>query len=231
MEAVLYDIYIAEGEINNNYSIFSSDSARKQDLLNSVFKKHKIKEADFDSSLVWYSGHLDKYIKINEKLNLRFAALSDTIRKREMQSKPAVLDANLIYMPVKEENFFLTSSNLFQNAYTFKADTLLNRYGGTYKLQFNVLGITPLLRPVVTFCVKCTDTTFVDRTVIEANGVFESALDVLPMKQATELYGSVYFPVIYSSTNVFISNFVIAQGASSNPKKPSKEMIQLEKVK
>lgn len=229
MEAVLYDLYIAEGEINNNYTVFSTDSARKQELLNSVFKKHKIKEAKLDSSLTWYSGHLDKYLKINDKLSKRFTKLSDDLRKQqesEMQAKELIKAA--FDMPIKETAFFLTANDLLQNTYTFDTDTISQRYGGAYSLEFNVLGITAELRPVVTFCAKCADTTFVIRTVLEKNGLFESNLDIPPMKQIKELYGSIYFPEIYPAMNVFIHDFSINHKLSSEIKNSKREAHLLE---
>ncbi|GHT83790.1 hypothetical protein FACS189420_0060 [Bacteroidia bacterium] len=228
MEAVLYDLYIAEGEINNDYTI-SGDSARKQELFNSVLKKHRIKEAALDSSLAWYSGHLDRYMKINENLGKRFTNLSDALRKiQDAEIEAQNLIKASIAMPIREKTFFLSSSDLLQNAYTFQADTLLQHYGGAYSLKFNVLGITASLRPVVTFCAKCTDTTFVTRTVIDKNGLFESSVNILPMKQVKELYGSIYFPSIYPSMNVFINDFSINFMNSSELKNQSREISEHE---
>jgi hypothetical protein len=211
MEVVLFDLYLAESEINNNYAILASDSTRKMDLLNSVFKKHKISEADLDNSLAWYAGHLEKYAKINENLSKRFSEMADELRAKEGLDLPQSLVNPSKTLFVEGKNFFLTVSDLLQHAYTFEADTTLQTYGGNYELQFHVLGVNPKLHPVVTFCAQCTDTTFVTRIPLENNGLFKATLTVLPLKQVEKLYGSIYFPEIYPSMNVFIGNFEIGK--------------------
>jgi len=223
MEKVLYDIYIAEGEINANYLIFSSDSTRKQELLNSVLKKHKITEAVLDTSLAWYSGNLEKYFKIHENLTKRYAEALEKLRKQAGIPEQGTLHSDDLVLPVEKERFFLSSSELQRNAYTFKADTTLFRYGGAYKLQLDVWGLSASHPPVVTLCVQCKDTIFVKRDTLSRNGLFISSVNVLPGKQAHKLYGSIYFPEIYSGMNVFIQNFTLSHSSRSLPAaQPSK---------
>ena len=219
MEKVLYDIYLAEAEINADYTVFSSDSARKQELLNSVLKKHKITEAVLDSSLAWYSGHLEKYFKINNNLTKRFTDAAETLRKGEekITKKSVIAEKDGFALPVEKVRFLLRISDLLNNAYTFKADTVLNRYGGAYELQFNVLGVSASLQPVVTLCVQCTDTAFVKRDTIGRNGLFSSFVEIPQGKQAQTLYGSIYFPEVYSGMGVFIQDFSLFYSYRSLP--------------
>ena len=79
MENVLFDLYIAEVEINENSGIFYNDSAKKQDLLQSVFKKHKISQARFDTSLVWYNANLKRYLKVNDQVTGRYNRWIDNL--------------------------------------------------------------------------------------------------------------------------------------------------------
>jgi hypothetical protein len=91
MENVLFDLHLAENVISDNYMIFSGDSVRKQQLLNSVFDKHKITEQTFDTSLVWYNAHLDKYLKINANLSQRYANLLAGLQAQKEKMKPKVI--------------------------------------------------------------------------------------------------------------------------------------------
>ena len=211
MKKVLYDVYLAEAEINANYNAFSSDSVRKQELLNSVLKKYKITEAVLDTSLAWYSGRLDAYLKINESVGKRYAETAEKLRREAgMPAKTNhVTTADQMLLPVGKEHFFLKSSDLLNNAFSYKADTVLNRYGGTYDLQFNILGITDSLRPVVTLCVQCLDTVFVKRDTINRNGSYKTSLEVLQGKQAKKLYGSIYFPNVNPEMTVLVRDFII----------------------
>lgn len=80
MENVLFDLYIAQTEVGENSAVFYNDSAKKQDLLQSVFKKHKITQAKFDTSLVWYNAHMDRYMKINTQLTERYDRLINQLQ-------------------------------------------------------------------------------------------------------------------------------------------------------
>ena len=212
MEKVLYDIYLAEAEINTHREFFLSDSARKQELLNSVLKKHKITEAVLDTSLAWYSGRLEKYFKINDRLSKRFTKEAEALRRQEETAMKSIMntDSTGSALPVEKERFLLRSSDLLNNAYTFNVDTTLNSYGGAYELQFNILGITAGIRPVVTLCVQCSDTAFVKRDTISHNGLFMSSIDINHSKIAKKIYGSIYFPEVYSGTTVFIHQFTLS---------------------
>jgi len=211
MEKVLYDMYIAEAEINANYSVFSSDSARKQELLNSVLKKHKITEAALDTSLAWYSGQLETYLKINENVSKHY---TETLNKLNSQQGGMAIrpnsNGNNLFLPVKEERFLLRPYDLANNTYTFKADTTLNRYGGAYELKFNILGIPASVKPVVALYLRCADTTLVKFDTIRRNGLFESSIDVVKGKQSKSLSGSISFPQAGSETTIFIHDFTLS---------------------
>jgi len=216
MEKILYDMYLAEVEINNNYAAFSSDSVRKQELLNSVLKKHKITEAVLDTSLAWYSGHLEKYFKINDNVSKRYTAAAEKIRRKEgISLKPqTTASAGELILPIGKENFFLQSIDLRNNAFSYKVDTVLNRYGGEYELRFTVLGLDSM-RPIVTLCVQCLDTAFVKRDTLSRNGLFTTTLNVRQGKQAKKLYGSIYFPEVNPGMTVFIRDFTLSHSFRS----------------
>jgi hypothetical protein len=89
MENVLFDLYIAETEIKENYPVFHSDSIRKQQLFHSVFEKHRISKQKFDTSLVWYNANMERYLKINAKLNARYTLLIENLQAEvEKMNKP-----------------------------------------------------------------------------------------------------------------------------------------------
>jgi hypothetical protein len=213
LEAVLFDMYIAQAEMDNNRSVFS-DSVRKHDLLNAVLRKHNITQADFDSSLVWYSDNLEQYIKVNEKISARYAKMTEDLKTRQTENPEMLIaEESAIRYPVKNRFFFLQKTDLPQNIYTFQADTTLHEYNGVYNLRFNVLGLPSEIRPVVTFCVQCQDTTIVQRDSIRGNGFFTMSIQVFSTQQVNSLYGSIYFPQTNSDMTLFISRFTISQKA------------------
>ena len=70
MENVMYDMYIAEALIENDYQKFDLPE-KKEALIDQVLEKHKISEARWDTSLSWYSDNIDQYIQINDSVKSR----------------------------------------------------------------------------------------------------------------------------------------------------------------
>lgn len=69
MEAILYDYHIAMGMVGEN----DTADFQKRMYVASVFKKHGITEAEFDSSLVYYTRHADRFQTVYENLSKRLA--------------------------------------------------------------------------------------------------------------------------------------------------------------
>jgi uncharacterized protein YcfL len=84
MENVLFDLYLAEAGVTENAALFYNDSVKKQEFLQSVFKKHHTTQAKFDTSLVWYNAHMQRYMKINTQLTDRYDRL---IRQLETEAE------------------------------------------------------------------------------------------------------------------------------------------------
>ena len=232
MERVLYDIHLAEAEISANYNIFSSDSVRKQELLNSVLKKHKITETVLDTSLAWYSENLEKYFLINEKVSKRFTAEIEKLKVREEAERKMNVNVgdDALILPVERTRFLLRQTDLLNNAYIFRADTTLRKYGGVYELQFKALGISDTHhRPVVTLSVQGSDTTFVRRDTIGQNGLFISSVDIPSGRQIQSVYGSIYFPEVHRGMAVFIRDFTLSHSSVSR-RKPSSTIQPLSTI-
>lgn len=76
MENVLYDYHIAKamGE-----EVPYNEGYKRVLYIESVFKKHGITQADFDSSMVWFTRNPEVLTKIYEKVNTRLKAERDGI--------------------------------------------------------------------------------------------------------------------------------------------------------
>lgn len=69
MENILYDYHIAKAMAHRSDSI----EQNMQRYTEAVFRKHKVEQAVFDSSMRYYTRHADKLYAIYEKLNTRFS--------------------------------------------------------------------------------------------------------------------------------------------------------------
>ena len=88
MEAVLYDYHIAKamGE-----QVPYNESYKRILYVESVYKKHGITEAQFDTYMVWFARHpealRDIYEKVNQRLKTEKEKIDDLIAKRDHKPK------------------------------------------------------------------------------------------------------------------------------------------------
>ncbi|GHT51650.1 hypothetical protein AGMMS49982_09670 [Bacteroidia bacterium] len=140
MADVLFDLNLAEQAINDHSAIFAGDSARKQQLLLSIFDKHHITQQDFDTSLVWYNAHLEEYLEINKQLSTRYSSIITGLQanvdrlKRAAEAEAAakdkkekaVLPPNYVLEIVRDTlRFFPTKDVLPIDTLACDSDTLL----------------------------------------------------------------------------------------------------------
>lgn len=70
MERLLYDVYIAEAIMENDYQRFNTPE-KKEAYINRLFTQHGVTSAEWDSSLSWYSDQIDLYLKMNDSVKVR----------------------------------------------------------------------------------------------------------------------------------------------------------------
>ena len=206
MENLLFDIHIADAEISNNYHDFR-DQEQKQELYASVLKKHGVTQEQFDTSLVWYGRHLDKYVAIYNKLNDRYTVLSDSITaKTDRQKAYEILSDSTKKYIWEGPKILMLNSLPSNNIITFNLDTISLSPKQDYEFRFTTLGITDSISgPLVTFGIDFPDSTRLKRERIKNNGLF--SMDI-PSKDSTtipkRLFGSIRITPTKSDTKVVI---------------------------
>lgn len=124
MEDVLFDYHIAQAM---TYNLRSEQRDLSDQYIASVFKKHGITEAVFDSSLVYYNRHQDQMSDIYKNLQRRYERLDATLQyttgNHEMQTAyTATGDTAEIWTA---QNLFILrpipTSNI--QTFTLRADT------------------------------------------------------------------------------------------------------------
>lgn len=123
MEKILYDYHLALGISSK---LPSSEDYKKQAYKNYLFKKHHITEAQFDSSMVWYTRNSKELSEIYQKLDKRFnrekTKLHALLQERHINITTQPGDTTNIwqYYPV----YALTDAPLNNKiTFTMKADT------------------------------------------------------------------------------------------------------------
>lgn len=87
MEDVLYELHRADGIILVAGIHYPYDTLR-QTCYNAVLERHGITQAQFDSSLVWYTAHPRIFDKIYPKVMSRLKAEHDTVFAQKEAATP-----------------------------------------------------------------------------------------------------------------------------------------------
>lgn len=145
MENVMYDMYIAEAIIDNDYQRFAHPET-KEALIDQVLVKHKISEARWDTSLSWYSDNIDTYIQINDSVKSRLQRNQKAIAELKTL-EDAENNQFIIHPPHHIPNNFYLASLGCDRGFKFSLDSLqlVERFGDKDSIffQFNVIGVYP----------------------------------------------------------------------------------------
>ena len=90
MEQVLYETHIAEALIDEYPSRYRT-ADDKQQLVAAVFRDNGITKAQFDSSMGYYSAHLDQYMKIYDRVTARLNAEADRAQEAKLAYERTLL--------------------------------------------------------------------------------------------------------------------------------------------
>lgn len=138
MTDVLYDIQLAQAMMSSYIDPNYNNIEHKDALVKSVLDKYKITQADFDTSLVWYSDNMDIYMEINDTISARLRSKAQVIRDKmaEQNKTDDALRNRLLPM-----RFYLTAEEptLSFNVDSFKIKTMDMKH---FKLLFDVQGLS-----------------------------------------------------------------------------------------
>ena len=137
LEEVLYDYHLAQGLAES-----SSDSVsyRRYVYVQEVFRKHGITEAEFDSTMVWYSAHANYLNDIYKNLSLRYETEFKAMGATEgvsdnLNNLSAVGDTANIWT---EQSFIVMQPNWLDGKFKFviEADSNIHR-GDAFLWRYN----------------------------------------------------------------------------------------------
>ena len=139
MERVLHDYHMAQSMAEREAENFEQ---KRHLYIQKVFEKHKITEAQFDSSMVWYSSHAtylqDIYNRLSERLDEEAKALGVATGDKDLFANLSNQgDTANIW---SEKDFYVLRPTPTDNKMTFtiKADTSF-RYRDQILWRFNSL--------------------------------------------------------------------------------------------
>ncbi len=165
MEDALYDVYLTQALIQTN-SRYATPEA-KDSLLGGILAKHNITQAQFDSSIVWYSRQGEIYYKLNDKVSKRL---------QDLQKEIAVDQNSDANGRKKYDGFTLPPSVLIGakgslSSFGFEIDSL--KFGQidtlVFDFNFKTLGITQNSKVNASLCFEYKDTTIYKNEILNQN--------------------------------------------------------------
>mgnify|MGYP002738675635 CR=1 FL=1 len=180
MENLMYDMYIAEAIIDNDYHEFAQPE-KKEALIDQVLRKHKISEARWDTSLSWYSDNIELYLQINDSVKARLERNKNAVEEASMQLRASETE-DVIQSPDYIPPNFRIASLGCDRGFKFTLDSLqlVDRFleNDTIFFRFKTLGISPL----DTYSLKSVlRINYADTTIYEASQLIENKLYTFPV--------------------------------------------------
>lgn len=195
MERLMYDVYIAEATMENDYRNFDTPE-KKEAYINRVFKAHKTTQAQWDTSLSWYSDRIDIYLKMNDSVKARLQRTRQGIdamvekQRQELWIDPTISPS---YLP----SSYIFSMSDTRKGFRFRLDStqIFSRVtGDDFLFTFSAVGVPPRLSSPFTSLLTLvySDTTIYRFQEIRENRIYEfSGSKYIPGDTITEITGFV----------------------------------------
>lgn len=189
MKEVLIDMHLAEAMINSNYKEYNTYE-KKAALYKSVFDKHGVTEADYDTSLVWYGRNLDIYMRVYDgviaELNAKKKALGDI-------QPDAAPNTGQDSVNIWNRFDYLTFSpqSPYNGVYFNFVPQGGYKAGSSFVLSLEVWGLNKQMTqaPEVRLSVEQSDTTFTAMRYLTHDGLNELIVKSLPLQTIKRVYG------------------------------------------
>lgn len=200
MEKILYDYHIAKamGE-----EVPHSENYKRLLYIESVYKKYNITQADFDSSMVWFTRNPEILFKIYEKVSERLKKekedISTLIAIRDNKPKESQ-PGDSINVWIWSQTYQLTGMPM-SNKLTFQLPSDVNfqeRDTLRWNVRFRFLNQLPdtLLAPVMAMQIRYSKDTLINSLhPVLANGMETITLCADTLGHIEEIRGFVYYPM------------------------------------
>ena len=194
MRVVMYDMLVAEAMVEIKNDSFPTGKER-QLVFDAVFDKHRITQADYDSSLIWYGKHIDIYMAVYKlvlkDVNESYAALGE-IKPNPLSGDISSQDSIDIWI---YKRLKIMKPELVFNTLTFDIKPQ-NPYssGSSYLFALSAWGIPHNLKhkPVLHLSAIQADTIVSIRQEIAGDGYHEALLRTIVDKKVLRIYGNIF---------------------------------------
>ncbi|WP_298649254.1 DUF4296 domain-containing protein [uncultured Proteiniphilum sp.] len=197
MERLMYDVYIAEATMENDYYNFDTP-AKKEAYINKVFQAHKTTQAQWDTSLSWYSDRIDLYLKMNDSVKARLQRARQGVDDMIVQQNQAKPTDPALLPPSYLPPVYIFSMPDMKKGFRFRldfADISSKVTGDDFLFTFSAIGVPSRLSSAFTSLLTLvySDTTIYRFQNIRENRTYEFfASKYIPGDTITEIRGFVH---------------------------------------
>lgn len=141
----MYDVYIAEATMENDYQNFNT-AEKKEIYINNVFATNGVSQIQWDSSLSWYSDRIDLYLKMNDSVKARIKRTQVEIDSRisEQNVKQIYTDEKIYSASYIPYYYCFLMPDQYNGGFRFRFDStaIANDFvENDFSFNFNVIGI------------------------------------------------------------------------------------------
>lgn len=192
MQKILVDMMVAESMINTNVNTFREDTTRLA-LYESIFEKHNITRALYDSSLVWYGQNLDIFMKVYDRVVVDIDRMILNLGDIQADAAP-VSNSDSINIWPRRPSLTLQPNSVF-NGTTFdiKPPTSYSS-GSSFVLGLKVWGLTDQMAftPEVRLSAVHNDTIITTKANLSENGDYQIIVRTHPTKPIRRVFGYIW---------------------------------------
>ncbi len=184
MEQVMYDVYIAEAIMENDYKNFDT-SEKKEAYIEKVFKAHRVTQAQWDTSLSWYSDNIDLYLRMNDSVKSRLKRGQDFIESEIAQRDAQIFETDVSvysdsYIP-QYYSFIMPGTQRTGFRFSLDSTEISETISDNYSsMDFSVVGVVPSsvynLSTVVTLV-------YSDTTIYHSENIADNKTYSLPIEK------------------------------------------------
>jgi len=193
MQQIITDIHLAEAIIDADPSVYPTNEEKKA-LYQSVFDKHRVTEAKYDSSLIWYGKNLDVYMQV---YNMALAEVNKSIEKI------GSVEPERVYIPNKDSVDIWSIGRYHEFFPTSLSNTVIFNFrenedyssGSIFVLGMHIRGLASgRLSPIeVHLRAEQRDTIVIVKNTIHNDGYHEMILRSIPTQRVRQVYGYIRF--------------------------------------
>lgn len=229
MENILFDYHIAKAMADD---VPYNESYKKALYMESVFQKHGVTEAEFDSSMVWFSRHPDVLTKIYENVSARLKkerdAINHLIALRDNKPKES-LPGDSVDVWQGRKVYQLTGMPLDNRLdFSLSVDTnFKNRDTLRWSVRFRFLEADSLFAPQMALqIIYDRDTLVSGPKQIMGAGIHTLSLSADTLGAMKEIRGFIYAPVRTVAQHMLLDSISLMRYHATDTLKPDSVHVE-----